>query len=337
MNFIKSAIGTLNYPSRLRVEGGFGGEFTWNSRFTILQIQSAINSAEQTSIPYSLLTQFSSLVTNYEYLGNHSAPVGAMIFISDTSDSALKNADRLFPKLKGISLTFVLLGPNVLSTKLRNFTSNFLYWQDFSQSQPDNWDFLSYHTYGCDAPFISSSSKPTTIQSTTKPYMPTPTIPPGSYYPCQNWVTVLIDDSNVLSSAQYRAQLNFTKSILGQLTHPERIRYGVYDISGGVFFISWNDTNTQSSLQETINSTNQVFYSTSIRRAIQLLTSHENQNRTTPDSTFIFVTDTTNWAINALAADLYNTSLKPGGIKLTFILAGKYTNASALSGFNDAI
>uniref|UniRef100_A0A914QY48 Uncharacterized protein n=1 Tax=Panagrolaimus davidi TaxID=227884 RepID=A0A914QY48_9BILA len=149
MNFIKSAIGDLNYPNRLRAEGGYGSEFNWKSGLSISQMQSAIDAAEQTSIPYSLLQQFSSLAISYENLNDYNSRFGATIFISDTSDSALRNAERLFPKLKGIRLTFVLLGPNVDSRKLRNFTTNFLYWPDLSQPAPDNWDLLSYHAYGC--------------------------------------------------------------------------------------------------------------------------------------------------------------------------------------------
>uniref|UniRef100_A0AC34G1A9 Uncharacterized protein n=1 Tax=Panagrolaimus sp. ES5 TaxID=591445 RepID=A0AC34G1A9_9BILA len=96
MNFIKNAIESLNYPSRLRAEGGYGAEFTWNSKLSLPQMESAINAAEQTALPYSLLQQFSSLATSYEIINDYRNPFGAIIFISDTSDSALRNADRLF-------------------------------------------------------------------------------------------------------------------------------------------------------------------------------------------------------------------------------------------------
>uniref|UniRef100_A0A914Z3W2 Uncharacterized protein n=1 Tax=Panagrolaimus superbus TaxID=310955 RepID=A0A914Z3W2_9BILA len=190
MNFIKTAIANLNNPQRIAAEGGYGGEFTWNSKLSITQMQSALNLAEQISISYSLLAQFSSLATNFENLNDYYNLFGVLIFISDTSDTALKNADRLLSKLKGIRLTFVLLGPNVDSSKLTNFSSNFIYWPDLTQPQPDSWDLLSYHAYGCDTPI-----------GTTTPA-------PGSYYPCQNWITVLADNSNKLTAAQF--QVNYS-------------------------------------------------------------------------------------------------------------------------------
>uniref|UniRef100_A0A914QVV6 Uncharacterized protein n=1 Tax=Panagrolaimus davidi TaxID=227884 RepID=A0A914QVV6_9BILA len=161
MNFIKSAIGSLNHPARLRAEGGYGGEFNWKSGLSISQMQAAIDNAEQAFLPYSLLQQFSSLATSLETLNDYNSNFGAMIFISDTSSGALANADRLFSKLKGIRLTFVLLGPKAFSTNLRNFTSNFLYWQDLSQPAPDNWNLILYHAYGCtSAPTPASTMSP---------------------------------------------------------------------------------------------------------------------------------------------------------------------------------
>uniref|UniRef100_A0A914QLF7 VWFA domain-containing protein n=1 Tax=Panagrolaimus davidi TaxID=227884 RepID=A0A914QLF7_9BILA len=287
MNFIKSAIGALNYPSRLRVEGGYGGEFTWNSKLTISQMQSAINSAEQTSIPYSLLQQFSSLATNYQNL-------------NDFYDSKA----------------------------LRNFTSNFLYWTDLSQPQPDNWDLLLYHAFGCENSNMSSSSKPTDPTSTPKL---------GSYYPCQNWITVLTDNSNKLSRTQFQEQLTFIKSIFGQTTHPERIRYGTYNVFIGNLVYPWDPNNDQDGLQNAVSNTNQTREEPDILKAIKLLAAVQNQNQTTPDSTLIFVTDTSNPNKIDQAVDLYNRVLKNIGIKLTFILTGEYAVANALSAFTDAL
>uniref|UniRef100_A0A914R3S7 VWFA domain-containing protein n=1 Tax=Panagrolaimus davidi TaxID=227884 RepID=A0A914R3S7_9BILA len=212
MNFIKKQIGALNYPDRLRAEGGYGGGFNWNSGLNILQMQSEIDNVEQTTLPYSLSKQFSSLVTSFEALKNYSSNFGAIIFISDTSDHAdLTSAYRILPKLKGIRLTFVLLGA-IDSSPLRNFTSNFLYWQDLSQPAPDNWDLLSYHAYGCDAPDTQGSTKPVPTGPTTTP------IP---YYPCQNWIEILADDSDVLTADQFQV---LTFILAGKRTNAYAIR-----------------------------------------------------------------------------------------------------------------
>uniref|UniRef100_A0AC34GPL0 VWFA domain-containing protein n=1 Tax=Panagrolaimus sp. ES5 TaxID=591445 RepID=A0AC34GPL0_9BILA len=112
MNFIQNVIGSLNYPNRLRTEGAFTGEFNWNSGLSIAQMQSAIGNAFQTSNQYSLLQQAASLLTSVEVLDYPNDPIAALIFISDTSDAALKNADRWFARLNNVQITFILVGPN---------------------------------------------------------------------------------------------------------------------------------------------------------------------------------------------------------------------------------
>uniref|UniRef100_A0AC34FJ47 VWFA domain-containing protein n=1 Tax=Panagrolaimus sp. ES5 TaxID=591445 RepID=A0AC34FJ47_9BILA len=332
MNFIKKSIAALNYPSRLRAEGVYGGEFNWNSKLSISQMQSALDAAEDTGNMYSLLPQFSSLVTSFEALNNDSSNFGAIVFISNTFNSeSIKNAYRLLPKLKGIRLTFVLFGPNADARPLRNFTSNFLYWQDLSQPQPDNWDLLSYHAYGCDAPFMTSSRKPVPNGPTTTP-MP--------YFPCQNWVEVIIDDSNVLTPAQFQTQLNFIKTFLGQMSHPERIQYGTCDHAEGKILYPWNPNNTQNGLQQAVESTNQTTSDSSILTAFKFITSFRSGilNNTAPNPTiFLFITDTTHPVLIEKALGFYEYSIKDHGIKLTIILAGQRTNAYALNAFDDAI
>uniref|UniRef100_A0AC35GNY0 Uncharacterized protein n=1 Tax=Panagrolaimus sp. PS1159 TaxID=55785 RepID=A0AC35GNY0_9BILA len=95
MNFIKNVISTLNFPDRLRAEGGYTGEFNWNSGLSINQMQSNIDNAQQNPQSYSLSQQAASLLTSIEVLENdNNDPIAALIFISDTSDSALQNSDR---------------------------------------------------------------------------------------------------------------------------------------------------------------------------------------------------------------------------------------------------
>uniref|UniRef100_A0AC34G1G1 VWFA domain-containing protein n=1 Tax=Panagrolaimus sp. ES5 TaxID=591445 RepID=A0AC34G1G1_9BILA len=289
-------------------------------------MKSALDAAEQTSIPYSLLQQFSSLATNFANLNNSIDPFGVLIFISDTSDAALNNADRLLSKLKGIRLTFVLLGNSVDSSKLQKFSTNFLFWPDLTQPQPDNWDLLSYHTYGCDIQSVSTTSAATTSS-----------VAADLYYPCQNWITVLVDNSNELTSFQFKEQLNFTKKFLNQVTHPDRIRFGSYNEFEGNLLYPWDPNNDQQGLQKIIDEIALTTSNANILKAIQLLVAAKNTNQTSPDSTLIFVTDTSSSIQIQQAINLYNTDLKPKGIKLTFIFAGNNANANALQVFDDAI
>uniref|UniRef100_A0A914QIR8 VWFA domain-containing protein n=1 Tax=Panagrolaimus davidi TaxID=227884 RepID=A0A914QIR8_9BILA len=169
MNFIKNVVSTLNFPDRLRAEGGYTGEFNWNSGLSINQMQSNIDSAQQNPQSYSLSQQAASLLTSIEVLENdNNDPIAALIFISDTSDSALRNSDRWFSKLSNIQITFVLLGTNVDSLKLRNFGSNFIYWPDLALSQPDSWNLLFNNAFGC-----GSGPAPTPGGLPTIPTIPT--------------------------------------------------------------------------------------------------------------------------------------------------------------------
>uniref|UniRef100_A0A914YXW1 VWFA domain-containing protein n=1 Tax=Panagrolaimus superbus TaxID=310955 RepID=A0A914YXW1_9BILA len=291
-------------------------------------MQSAIDSAEQTTISYSLLQQFSSLATSFEILNDYSNQFGAMIFISDTSDIALKNADRLFSKLKGIRLTFILLGTNVDTTKLRNFTSNFIYWPDLTQPQPDNWDLISYHAYGCDFPYTPTSTRLPISTTSSNIYY--------NYYPCQVMITAIVDISNSLNIEQFEKQLTFTKNVLSQVNHFERVRFGTYYEGNGKMTYQFNSTNNQQSLLETIDATTQTSLPPSLAGAMRALSANNYPNRTVPDSTIIFVTDTTNPIQIQAAHNFYNSVLK-GRVRLTFILTGAKANSTQLQAFDDAI
>uniref|UniRef100_A0A914QA46 VWFA domain-containing protein n=1 Tax=Panagrolaimus davidi TaxID=227884 RepID=A0A914QA46_9BILA len=261
MNFIKNAIGALNYPNRLRAEGGYGGEFNWKSGLSIPQMQSAIDNAEQTSLPYSLLQQFSSLATSVETLND----------------------------------------------------------------------------YNSDALYNPTSTKPVTAQSTTMSNFPTPTPELRPYVPCQVLITVLSDISNALSTDQFRSQITFIKNVMNQINHLERVRYGAYYEGNGNLTYKWNDTNTQDGLQQAIDNTKQISIPTSLAGAMRVLMNNAPQNRTIPESAIIFVTDTTDSIQIQQAVNLYNSVLKPRGVRLTFILAGNKTDANALRGFDDVI
>uniref|UniRef100_A0A914QEU5 VWFA domain-containing protein n=1 Tax=Panagrolaimus davidi TaxID=227884 RepID=A0A914QEU5_9BILA len=123
---------------------------------------------------------------------------------------------------------------------------------------------------------------------------------------------------------------------MNQINHPERIQYGAYYQGNGNLTYKWNDTNTLAGLQQAINNTKQISIPTSLAGAMRVLMNNAPQNRTIPESAIIFVTDTTDSIQIQQAVNLYNSVLK-GRVRLTFILAGNKTDATALSGFIDVI
>jgi hypothetical protein len=317
MNFIKNAIENFNHPERLRVEGNYGGEFNWNSPLSMAQMQSLIDSAQQSSNPYSLLQQAASLLTSVEILNTVTDPISALIFISDTSDSALKNADRWFAKLQNVEITFVLLGTNVDSLKLRNLTTNFVYWPDLTQSQPDNWDLISYHAFGCR--ILPSTAPPTTSKLTT----PTG----GNYIPCQSWIHFGVDGSNALLSNYFVNQLNFISNAIGNLNHPERIQVvGMYNQP-----VPWNSGLSLTQIQAAVAGLPQSgSYMLRLQFAALATNLPNVQTTSYPIGALIFISDTSDQALanaNVLFPQL-------SAAKITFVLLGPNPNSTKLTQFS---
>uniref|UniRef100_A0A914PBT1 Uncharacterized protein n=1 Tax=Panagrolaimus davidi TaxID=227884 RepID=A0A914PBT1_9BILA len=99
---------------------------------------------------YRLRQQFVALLTMLQSVQIGTTPVGALIFVPDTSKSALLGADQFFNELpENIRITFVLLGHNPDKDNLEKYSSHFIYWRDFVLAQPDDWETLSYPAYGC--------------------------------------------------------------------------------------------------------------------------------------------------------------------------------------------
>uniref|UniRef100_A0A914PNT6 VWFA domain-containing protein n=1 Tax=Panagrolaimus davidi TaxID=227884 RepID=A0A914PNT6_9BILA len=361
LNFISAVIGDINHPERIQAIGAYDQPVFWNSPFSIADIQTAVKALPQEGA-YRLRQQFAELLTGLESIQTNNAPVGALIFISDTSDAALQDASAVFSLIQNVRITFVLLGPNTDQNKLTNFSSNFINWKDLSQPLPDNWSNLYGTAYGCSegistvspistvttvlpssssvtspSQTVSSSSSVTTASQAPITSTTGSTPSAGDYVPCQVLITTLVDISNALSIDQFQKQLTFTKNFMTQINHPERIQYGAYYEGNGNMTFKWNDTNTQAGLLQAIDDTKQTSLPTSLAGAMRVLSNNAPQNRTIQDSTIIFVTDTTNSIQIQQAVNLYNSLLKARGVRLTFILAGNKTDATALSGFNDTI
>ncbi|KAE9546382.1 hypothetical protein FO519_010406, partial [Halicephalobus sp. NKZ332] len=155
VSFTSTAIGKINHPERLQYTFGSDTPVQWKSSYTISQIQDQVaNSVQDTNLQYSLRDVLATLFTAYQGTVPPlpTSPIGALVFVSDTSSpSNYADADQFAKRLKdaGFTLTFVLLGPNVDSTKLTNYTTNFITWKDLSQPQPDDWDNLSASAYAC--------------------------------------------------------------------------------------------------------------------------------------------------------------------------------------------
>uniref|UniRef100_A0A914YIE9 VWFA domain-containing protein n=1 Tax=Panagrolaimus superbus TaxID=310955 RepID=A0A914YIE9_9BILA len=128
----------------------YNGIFDWNNKNSITELQRFINATQQTQQSYSLRAHFSLLATALENIQPTSYPIGALIFISDTSDSALQGADQIFSRLGNVKITFVLLGQGLDQSKLTQFSNNFINWTDLSQPQPPGWNNdVAAASYGC--------------------------------------------------------------------------------------------------------------------------------------------------------------------------------------------
>uniref|UniRef100_A0AC35EUG7 VWFA domain-containing protein n=1 Tax=Panagrolaimus sp. PS1159 TaxID=55785 RepID=A0AC35EUG7_9BILA len=187
--------------------------------------------------------------------------MAALIFISDTSDSALQNSDRWFSKLSNIQITFVLLGTNVDSLKLRNFASNFIYWPDLALSQPHSWNLLFNNAFGCGSgpaptgglptiptiPTIFNTATPCPCSSTTTQSYTTFTgTTQTPYIPCNSWISFGIDNSATFNSSTYSTQRAFISNAIGALNYPGRLQliafgYGVFE--------PWNNYDTITQIQ----------------------------------------------------------------------------------------
>ena len=138
----------MNHPERIQAIGIYSQPVQWNSGLTLQQIENSVAGMTQGG-PYNLRYQFGALVASLDTLQNSTVPTAALVFISDTSDSALQGAEQFKYQLSRVQLTFVLLGPNADQGKLTQFSSNFISWKDLSKPQPENWNSASSNAYGC--------------------------------------------------------------------------------------------------------------------------------------------------------------------------------------------
>uniref|UniRef100_A0A914QG96 VWFA domain-containing protein n=1 Tax=Panagrolaimus davidi TaxID=227884 RepID=A0A914QG96_9BILA len=148
-SFISSTIGNINFPKRIAAVGMYFQPVFWNNFDTVEGIQESVDYFPKGDGPYSLKQQFIALSANLQNTETGNIQIAAIIFISDTSDSALANADQIFSQFKPVKITFVLFGNKTDSSKLTKYSSNFIAWNIYHDDQPDNWNNLYYSVYGC--------------------------------------------------------------------------------------------------------------------------------------------------------------------------------------------
>ncbi|KAE9546860.1 hypothetical protein FO519_009928 [Halicephalobus sp. NKZ332] len=155
--FVKNEIGRMNRPDKIQlIESYIDGHERndWNSIWNIENIQEDTDYCRIADVTFKLNITLQRL-SNCYYRKNrakYQSPYVALVFISTTeSYENYGGADDVVKKLKdaGYQLTFILMGPNVNETKLTNYTTNFVYWSDMSNPEPDNWDQVRLQVYGC--------------------------------------------------------------------------------------------------------------------------------------------------------------------------------------------
>uniref|UniRef100_A0A914QK86 VWFA domain-containing protein n=1 Tax=Panagrolaimus davidi TaxID=227884 RepID=A0A914QK86_9BILA len=364
LNFISNATGSITHPERIAAIGAYSQPVSWNSGLTIPQVQTAVTGMQQNG-NYSLRMQFAALVTNLQSTQTVTTSVGAIIFISDTSDPALAGADHLLPQLTNVRITFVLVGQNPDQNKLIQFSNNFISWRDLSKPQPDNWDAQAAAAYGCTistastvtpitmsspssvsitrggvtvatvqtVPPQTSSSASTSTSATSVSSISTATgtaiTTPEPYMPCQSWIGFLYDDSNVLSNPYFKTQMSFISTAIGSINYPDRllIQGGFTDVA------SWNSHQTIPQLQAETNNIEQTQITYSLLRQVANLATNVNTTTTTnwPVGALIFISDTSNAAL--AHANVYFAKI-PSNFMVTFVLLGQNADSSKLTNFS---
>ena len=158
LSFLYNEFHKMNRPDKIQVvdalfpslEYGFIYE-DWNSGISMSYMGI---SGPQHNTSFSLSKTLKSLSHFYynRNITNYQPPLVTFVFIPTTACyENYGGAEEVAQKLKnaGFQLTFFLMGADVDETKLTNYTSNFVYWRNMSNPQPENWDQVRLQAYGC--------------------------------------------------------------------------------------------------------------------------------------------------------------------------------------------
>uniref|UniRef100_A0AC34FFV8 VWFA domain-containing protein n=1 Tax=Panagrolaimus sp. ES5 TaxID=591445 RepID=A0AC34FFV8_9BILA len=326
MNFISDTISNLNHPERLRAEGAYTAEFGWKSGLTVSQMKHLLNTTQQSTFSYSLLQQFASIATGLNNIEKSNMPISAIIFISDTSEKALINADRIFPLLNNIDITFITLGPKINATKLTKYSKNILSW-NFSKSVPNNWYSNILTTFTC-SKYESNNhpvSTPLPLTSTTSP-------PTDSYVPCKSWIAFMTDQSETVGTMRnYLNVANFFASAFGILNHAERL---TVQVMAGTF-CPWGGCKSIEYAQERIRHAslmNDSKYSLSVQLQTLDFALYDlhGTDFDSPISAIILISDTSDEALNV--PDWVKKDYKKANV--TFVLLGQNVDEKKLTNYS---
>ncbi|KAE9551146.1 hypothetical protein FO519_005655 [Halicephalobus sp. NKZ332] len=153
IQFIYKTIGLINHPERLQYTNGKQVTVPWKSNLSIPEIQNCVkNSTQIGDQEFSLKNVLEVLLQSYTNY-DPSPPIGALVFISDTSNPEnYEGADDVVKNLKtsGFKLTFILMSLKVDKSKLTKYTDDFILWTNMSNPKPDNWDDVYREAYACD-------------------------------------------------------------------------------------------------------------------------------------------------------------------------------------------
>ncbi|KAE9547845.1 hypothetical protein FO519_008942 [Halicephalobus sp. NKZ332] len=153
--FIKNEVGRMNRPDKIQLISDHGDDWVdWNNGDNIEEIQNDIGDNSVRSGTFSLNTTLQTLSNAYysQDRTEYQPPYTALVFIPTTASyENYGGAEEVAQNLTnaGFQLAFFLMGPDVDETKLTNYTTNFIYWRDMSNPQPDNWDEVRLQAYGC--------------------------------------------------------------------------------------------------------------------------------------------------------------------------------------------
>ncbi|KAE9547857.1 hypothetical protein FO519_008932 [Halicephalobus sp. NKZ332] len=158
--FLKKESSTINRPDKIQVvylNDPIYSYYDWNHPESFSYYNPFYITDQNASMIFNLNKTLSTLYEDY-----YPAHVNKMVFqppfvawVSVSNTSTYENyggADEVVQKLKdaGFQLTFFLLGPDVDASKLQNYTTNFVYWKNMSNPQPDDWENIRMKAYGCE-------------------------------------------------------------------------------------------------------------------------------------------------------------------------------------------
>ncbi|KAE9547157.1 hypothetical protein FO519_009631, partial [Halicephalobus sp. NKZ332] len=159
--FVVISIMYFNHPERVQLininDNFISKNYNWNHAYNNQALTGDITSRNRNlTIGFNLATTLNKIGSSYFSTSINKPikdPVRAIVFISDTSnpenyEGAGDAAEYL--KSLGYRLFFVLMGPDVDESKLTNYTTDFIYWRNMSNPQPENWDQVRLQAYGCD-------------------------------------------------------------------------------------------------------------------------------------------------------------------------------------------